>query len=174
MMAFPLASCGGDDDDKSNEIASNGVISVEYVGAKTFTKYAYDAKWHAGHQEVHGSVLDHPKNGATFSAYLSEEKASSDIGVDYLSSVRWQFETTDEITSGAELTMINIHWPETSQSSSYFCDEFSGKVVVKSVNNSQVTLQFKNFRFKRMTKFVVGRSEYQDLIVNGDITFTKE
>lgn len=122
MMAFPLASCGGDDDDKSNEIASNGVISVEYVGAKTFTKYAYDAKWHAGHQEVHGSVLDHPKNGATFSAYLSEEKASSDIGVD----------------------------------------------------NSQVTLQFKNFRFKRMTKFVVGRSEYQDLIVNGDITFTKE
>ena len=76
VLTLSFASCGGDDDEGQGGADSNGFVKVEYEGAKTFSYYAYNATWHSGHQEVHGSVLDHLKNGATFVVNLSKTKPS--------------------------------------------------------------------------------------------------
>lgn len=176
VLILPMASCGDDDDDKGP--ISNGMVTIEYVGASTFTKYAYKASFHSGHQEVHGSVLDYLKNGATFSVDLSEIKPSEveyvlgEPYIDPYSSIRWQLETADAITVGAELTMTGSHWPEPDfDNAGWLNKKFDGKVIVKSVSGNQVTLQFKDFKFKRIMKFVVGNSIMQDLIANGEITY---
>lgn len=174
VLAFSFASCGGDDDEGQGGADSNGFVKVEYEGAKTFSYYAYNATWHSGHQEVHGSVLDHLKNGATFVVNLSKTKPS-DVEAYLKDAIIWQLETSDEIAQGAEITMSGSHWPEPmSDNAGWFCHDFDGKVVVKSIKNNSITLSFKDFKFQRILKFSVGNSTMQNLIVNGDITYDFE
>ena len=179
VLAISFASCSSDDDEGQGGADSNGFVKVEYEGAKTFSYYAYNATWHSGHQEVHGSVLDHLKNGATFVVDLSETKPSDVVvfgGAPFLEDgIRWQLETSDEIAQGAEITMSGSHWPEPmSDNAGWFCHDFDGKVVVKSIKNNSITLSFKDFKFQRILKFSVGNSTMQNLIVNGDITYNFE
>ncbi|MDD6889978.1 MAG: hypothetical protein PUD39_06950 [Bacteroidales bacterium] len=179
VLAISFASCSSDDDEGQGGADSNGFVEVEYEGAKTFSYYAYNATWYSGHQEVHGSVLDNLKNGATFIVDLSETKPS-DVEVLYDEAyledrIEWQLETSDEIVQGAEITMSGSHWPEPEyDNAGWFCHDFDGKVVVKSIKNNSITLSFKDFKFQRISKFSVGNSTMQNLIVNGDITYNFE
>lgn len=178
-LVLSFASCSSDYDEGQGGAASNGFVKVEYEGAKTFSYYAYNATWHSGHQEVHGSVLDHLKNGATFVVDLSKTKPSDVVVLfdeAYLEDgIRWQLETSDEIAQGAEITMSGSHWPEPAfDNAGWFCHDFDGKVVVKSIKNNSITLSFKDFKFQRISKFSVGNSTKQNLIVNGDITYNLE
>lgn len=181
MFALLFAACSDDEGDEpnSNSDISNGFVKVEYTGASTYSLYAYDAHWNAGHQEVNGTVLDYLKSGATFIVDLSENSPSEVEKVfdDYFYEITatWQFATSDEVKEGAEIDIDSSHWNDGSfDNSGYFCHDCSGTVIVKSVKNNQVTLQFKDFKFDRITSFSVGNSSYQDLIVNGDITFNYE
>ena len=71
--------------------------------------------------------------------------------------------------------MSGSHWPEPSyDNAGWFCHNFDGKVVVKSIKNNSITLSFKDFKFQRILKFSVGNSTMQNLIVNGDITYNFE
>ena len=178
LFTFFVTSCGNDDMGDSKGTTSNGVITVEYEGAKTFTYYAYFAQWLPGHSALNWTQINNFKNGATFEVSLSEEKPSeveTFMGEPFLVNspvIRWELRAADEIVVGAELTMVGSHWPEPEyDNTGYSCHDFSGKVSVKSIQDDKITLLFKDFRFKRIKRFIVGRSEFQDLTVNGEITF---
>lgn len=180
VTSFALVSCSDDNDDLgSNGNVANGQVSVEFKGATTLSLFAYDATWQAGHQEVNGTILDYLKNGATFKVGLSEDTPSEvvKVGDDYFydAIATWQFDTDKEIKEGIELEIKSSHWGDGSfDNAGYFCYDCSGTVIVKSVRDNKIVLLFKNFKFDRITSFVVGDSSYQDLIVNGEITFYYE
>jgi hypothetical protein len=184
MVTMSNSACGGtddDDDDVSNITNDNmiGKVTVEFERATTRTLYAYKSKWSPGHSEVHGTVLDYLKNGATFIACLSKDSPSevTKIGNDYIYSlyVTWQFDTSDEVKQGAEITIYKSNWDDNSfDNAGYFSHDCTGIVLVKSIKDNRITLQFENFKFDRISNFKVGSSTFQDLTVNGEITFELE
>lgn len=177
IMSF--TSCGDDDDGfwlKGAKV--NGQITAEEEG-ETTTYYAYDeANWHTGYSK---DLCHWSPNGATFLAYLSEEVPSEVTKFDdcliYDKDIYWQFYTTGEVKQGTEIQTAGIFWHALFHPSNYCCDDdyhIKGKVIVKSIKNDRITLQFKNFRFRRETEFRMGNSSYQDVTVNGEITYTLE
>ncbi len=169
VTSLSFVSCSDDDDDFSSDKKSKGKVVVEYVGATNplRTYYAKDAVFNSGHQELNGTVLDYLRDGATFHAMLHKDGDDSFI--------EWQFETSDEISVGKELEISSNHWGEPQyDNAGYFCLSCEGVVFVKSIKDNKVTLQFRDFTFERIKRFSVGNSSYQDLIVNGEMTFTYE
>ena len=178
IISLAFVSCGDDENEpqKNNDILV-GKVTVKYEGAITETLYAYDATWREGHQEVHGTVLDNLENGATFVVTLSEDAPSEvlvlDGGVLCDMTAQWQFETPDEVKQGLELEIDKSQWGY-SYDFSYWCKEFSGSVRVKSKKGKKITLTFNNFKINRLTVFRPGDSSFQDLTINGEITFDHE
>lgn len=178
---FSLAACGGDDDDDDGfgqkGVKVNGHITAEEEG-ETTTYYAYDeANWRSGYSKdgCHWSP-----NGVTFSTYLSEVVHSNvtkfDDWIIYDKDIYWLFYSGNEVKQGKEIETAGVLWFNPRHPSNYSCDDYyiKGKVIVKSINNNRITLQFKNFSFRRETEFRVGNSSYQYVTVNGEITYTLE
>ena len=182
FVPFALTSCGDDEPSANNNHDNNsscGKVKVHYEGAINESLYAYNATCSAGHQEVHGTVLDNLANGATFKVDLSEDSPADVISIDgYIycdATATWQFDTDDDIRQGATITIQSSHWGDNSfDNAGYFSENCRGAVRVKSVKNNKITLEFKDFKFDRISEFRVGNSTFQDLTINGEITFDIE
>ncbi len=178
--SLSLTACGDDDDEEdlssgktSLEDNVKGKITALYKAPVVY--YAYTTKWETGHQEVHQTALDYLKNGATFEADLSESKPTEyamEYGGHYVykNDVIWTFTTKDEVRQGVELNILNSNWSETSGPSSwYWCNEFTGKVIVKSIKGSKITLEFQDFQLEYERNY--GKEDISEVVVNGEITF---
>lgn len=184
-MTFALTSCSSDDEDEDGNNASKflcGQVTVKDGNGDPETRYAYDGKWHAGHQEVSGSVLDYLKSGATFTVYISStppSEISSDgdyfLMTPSLFTSECQIETSTEIREGAELEISGLNWGNgTFDNAGYFDHDFEGSVLVKSIKGDVITLKFTDFIFDYIYKFKVGNSTFRDVVLNGEISFKME
>lgn len=180
-LPFALTSCGDDDDEGSGSNGGSlmGTVTMKFGKLEPTTHYAYCTEWHAGHQKVTGSVLDHLKSGATFIAYFSDTKLSADDI--YLFQTRhegeMQIETPDEVKVGAEIEIDKCAYspyPGDFDSAGYFHYDCEGKVTVKSIKGNVVTLKFDNFKFEYILKFHVGNSTFEEVVMNGEISFAVE
>jgi len=176
-FSLSLISCGGDDEDDNGIINPDGkglcgkiVANVPYYASSPETTYyASNAEWSAGHTEVIGTGIYSFSNGAEFTVDLF---TSTDTD-DWNGSIDWIIKLTGELAVGSEATVYNTSWsPIFGTSSWYFCKDkdLTGKVIVKSIDGSNITLQFKDFQFDYYVDF----SKKVDIIVNGDITFSQK
>lgn len=164
IPALSLTACSDDDDEYGNSNL-NGKITFEEDGEKT-TLYAYnDAQWFSGHYECLEGESIYLSKGATFSATLSKGNQHS---------YHFQFDAVNTIKQGAEVDVASVNCYPKGKYSSYFCEYYSGSVYVKSIKNNRITLQFKNFKFKRIKEFRVGDSSFTEVIINGEITFVND
>ena len=180
-MSFACISCNDDDetDQDNNTSIARGVVNVQLGSAQGQSLYAYDAKWSAGHQEVHGTVLDNLPNGATFTVDLSKQAPAElqEVLGEYIYEIEatWQFETPDAVSDAAVLEIDKSHWNNgTFDNAGYFCTDCDGTVKVKSIKGKDITLSFTNFKFDYISRFQVGNSTFTDIVINGDITFSPE
>lgn len=191
-----LVGCSKDDDNNNDDTTKDsgkssfesnvkGKVTALYGSSTTKDYYSYTTRWESGHTEVigtdDGSILANLKDGATFEATLSENEPSDYLyeypagHYYYPNDVRWTFMTDDEVKQGVELYIKTNNWELTGGSpTSYWCKECKGKVIVKSIEGSKITLEFKDFKFDRISAWHVGNSTKSDVVINGEITFDIE
>lgn len=196
IATTPLSfgSCSSDDDEKGDEQKGhfpyenylNGEISVyhEYADNER-VYYSLDADYTHLYQHREGG---NSLNGYTFYTVLSynfnlEEALEKANGYDNkywstdwiwaiacadYSKQDWQFQTKGEIHEGDEIYLTAIFWDD-----HLICkDQDGGKVYVKSIEDDTITLNFQDLKFQRCRTWKVGSSEFEQLTVNGEISFT--
>lgn len=158
-------ACSSDDDaDTPYTSELSGEIDVAFEGASTFHYYTKGNTWLTA------------KSGAYSMFYInmSDDKESL-----YFNDVRFSFKTKDALVQGKTIAADECNWRDwDGESMTYFSSRdkgnVTGDVYVKSVNGNNITLQFKNLKFDRISKFIPGASHFQYLTVNGEVTLTEE
>ncbi len=165
-MTLSFASCSDDDEPDYNDSDSNlcGKITAQYEGGSTIEYFVYEAIW----------------DGNDFNAVPSlstpAEVKDNIFGI-FERTISWHIKLEDEqnLTPGKLLDIDYTSWNDKSgNNTGYSCKKCSGNVKVTSVNNNDITLQFENFKFNIVKIFNPGESTFQNVVVNGKITFHVE
>ena len=80
------------------------------------------------------------------------------------------------ISEGKSIKIGSIYWYYENWSIDLLGDysgQYGGTVTVKSITKDKVTLRFDDVKFESMTRFIPGESEYEYLIINGEISFSQ-
>lgn len=175
-ITLSLTSCGKDDNGSRSYL--KGQVTLKVKGGTATTKYAYRAYWNSGHiHKTDPCDWETLKSGAEFSVYFSDTEISDGwdaymIDTDhdgYLS-----LNVDGEIEEGAEISICSYHWDkytndfDNAGESRY---SYDGEVIVKSVVDNIVTLQFNQFQFSYWERWAVGNSTSGSATMNGTISF---
>lgn len=160
-----VCSCSSDDDDNNVTTSQlEGEIDVAFEGASTFHYYTKGNTWLTA------------KSGAYSLFYINMSDNKESL---YFNDVRFSFQTKDALVQGTTIAADQCNWRDwDGESMTYYSSRDKGKVTgdvyIKSINGNKITLQFKNLKFDRISKFIAGASHFQYLTFNGEVTLTEE
>jgi len=170
VFSLSLASCGDDDepDNPDKPQYCGKIVEKRLNTSRETTYYAFDGEWKSGHTGVVGTGIYDFSDGATFIVYLYE---TQDVDEWTIHDVYWMIKVKGEIATGNEVTIHSTSWaPMMGYSSTYSCEDTEGSVKVKSIKGSNITLEFKDFKFDYYIDF----TKTTDIAINGDITFAQK
>lgn len=181
-LTFSFTSCGDDDDEPddpdSDRVAIAGRIIAKYERGEELSLFACNAKWwkidDVKVEDDNGYWVT-IKQPYRFSVELTEDDPSKHPLGFYIIEAYWNLSTTDDLKVGNHINIDSTNWDTINDDDQFHsCKDSTGDVIVKEIKDDKITLEFKNFCFSWMYHWSVGDSDYKDIVVNGEITFTKD
>ena len=189
VFSLSLVSCGDDEPNEGNQNIKTklikGTLTVKNIDRNT-TDFYYAALGDIETDEfVNGEyepVTEGYEGRVCFFTNLFDEETikevedePSDIANLMLigsSYIDFYFSLSEGIMKvGNTIEIGGIYWSRIYSLAGDHSDQMGGTVTVKAITNDVVTLKFDNVKFDIQTRFKPGDSDYETIIVNGEISF---
>lgn len=111
-------------------------------------------------------------------AEISLDNDSEHEGFQY--DISWSFMIDEPLKAGSRITLQKVRWGNTmsfgGKDSYGGASYYGGEVMVKSVSSKEVTLSFRDVKFRHSPPLLNHRYDFFDIyvIINGDITLSRE